>query len=115
MTALSLALSAFTILAIMGMIQAVDIFRGAYTEKTFAVAHGLLSLVGSAIVIFATLTGGDERAWINIGLAVVIPGLGLLLSKRRSERLPIKTLVVAHGGLAVVCSAWLAFIVYVKA
>lgn len=115
MTGLSLALGVFTLVAIMGLIQALDVFRGSYTDKTFAVAHGILSLVGSAIVIFDTLTGGDERAWINIGLAVVILALGVFLSKRRRAGLPVKALVLAHGGLAVACYAWLVFIVFVKA
>jgi len=59
-------------------------------------------LLGSVLVILAAL-GGDDRVWINIGLAVVIIALGATVSFRRHKGLPVKPLALAHGGLAVVC------------
>lgn len=47
-----------------------DVFKEAVSSKTYAVLHAGLALLGSALVILDAL-GGDDRVWINIGLAVV--------------------------------------------
>lgn len=104
------ALTIFTLVAIMGLGLALDVFKGAGSSIIFARTHAGLALAGSALVIAAAL-GGDDRVWINIGLAVVIIGLGLLISFRRQKGLPVKALAALHGGLAVVCYGILGYIV----
>ena len=107
---LILALTIFTLVALMGLGLALDVFKGAGSSIIFARIHALLALIGSALVIGAALAG-DERVWINIGLAVVIIVLGVLISIRRQQGLPVKGLAVLHGGLAVVCYSILGYIV----
>ena len=113
MLVLVLALGAFTVAALMGVAMAFNIFRGHFVCKMFSGMHALLAILGSALVIFNTLTGGDERAWVNIGMAVVILALGFLITNRRKKGQSVKGLVMAHGALAVACYAFLIFIIAV--
>ena len=104
------ALTIFTLVAIMGLGLALDVFKGVGSPVLFARIHALLALIGSALVIAAALAG-DNRVWINIGLAVVIIGLGILISFRRQKGLPVKGLAALHGSLAVACYGLLGYIV----
>jgi len=107
------ALLIFTLVAIMGLFLACDHFRGLPSDRSFAVVHAILSLIGSALVIFAALEG-DVRVYINIGLAVIIIGLGVLLSvtKKKTGTAP-KGILIAHASLAVVCYLILGYFVVV--
>jgi hypothetical protein len=96
------ALAVFTLVAVMGLGLICDVFKGSSSSKTYAVLHAGFALIGSALVILDAL-GGDNRVWINIGLAVVIIVLGGLVSLRRHKGQNVKALALAHGGLAVVC------------
>jgi uncharacterized BrkB/YihY/UPF0761 family membrane protein len=74
-------------------------------------AHVSLALLGSALVIIATFFG-DHRLLIIIALALIIIPLGLALCYKRSKDVQPKGLVIAHGGLAVVCFVFLAYFAF---
>jgi hypothetical protein len=99
---LIMSVAVFTLVAVMGLGMVLDISRGVGTPKMFALTHAGFALFGSALVILAAL-GGDNRVWINIGLAVVIIALGLLLSLRRSKGPAPISILATHAGLAVTC------------
>ena len=107
------ALAVFTLVAVMGLGMAVDVFKGAPTPKLYALTHAGFALLGSGLVIAQAL-GGDNRVWINIGMAVAIIVLGLLISFRRSKGQPVKPLVALHGLLAVTCYLILGYFAFVK-
>jgi hypothetical protein len=103
-----MSLAIFTLVAAMGLGMVADIYRGIGTPKLFGFIHAGFALLGSALVILVAV-GGDNRVWINIGLAVIIIILGILLGLRRSKGSAPKVLVAAHGGLAVICYVILAY------
>ncbi len=105
------ALAVFTLVAVMGLGLIFDVFKGSASSKTYALVHAGFALLGSVLVILEAL-GGDDRVWINIGLAVVIIVLGGLVSLRRHKGQQPKGLALAHGGLAVVCYLILAFFAF---
>jgi hypothetical protein len=107
------ALAVFTLVALMGLAMALNIFRGGVHSKQYAMTHGGFALLGSALVIWAAI-GGDERLYVNIGMAVVIIGLGAFMSIRRAKGLPVKSLAVLHGLLAVSCYGILAYFAFVR-
>jgi hypothetical protein len=96
------ALAVFTLVAVMGLGLIADALKGHGSNRQFALIHAGFALLGSVLVILQAL-GGDDRVWINIGLAVVIIVLGALVSLRRHKGEQAKALAFAHGGLAVVC------------
>jgi hypothetical protein len=96
----------FTVVAVLGLLNAANALGGKERSSTLALLHGLLSLAGSAIVIYAFLTGGagDKPVIINIIMAVVIIVLGIAISlSRHSGKAPSKGLIFGHTGLAVAC------------
>jgi hypothetical protein len=96
----------FTVVAVLGLLNAANVLAGKERSTTLASLHGLLSLVGSAIVIYAFLTGaaGGKPVIVNIIMAVVIIVLGFVISvSRRSGGTPGKGVVFGHAGLAVIC------------
>jgi hypothetical protein len=96
----------FTVVAVLGLLNAAKALSGSERSATLAALHGLLSLAGSAIVIYAFLTGaaGDKPVIVNIILAVIIIVLGFMISlTRRSGGTPGKAIIFGHAGLAVVC------------
>ncbi|WP_156302956.1 hypothetical protein [Methylogaea oryzae] len=103
------ALAIFTVVAAMGLSMVLGVLRGRAVDGRYAMIHGAAALAGSALVIMAALAG-DARLYINIAMAVVIIGLGLLMgmAARKGKR-PPKVVVVAHVGLAVACYSVLAF------
>ncbi len=105
------ALAVFTLVAVMGLGLIIDVLKGRPSSKTFALVHAGFALLGSALVILAAL-GGDNRVWVNIGLAVAIIVLGGLVSLRRHQGQQPKGLALAHGGLAVVCYLILALFAF---
>ena len=105
------ALAVFTLVAVMGLGLIIDVFKGGSSSKQFALVHAGFALLGSVLVILAAL-GGDNRVWVNIGLAVVIIVLGATVSYRRHKGLPVKPLALAHGGLAVSCYLILAYFAF---
>lgn len=105
---LVMSLAIFTLVAVMGLGMACDLFSGRGTPKIYAFVHAGFAALGSLLVILAAL-GGDQRVWINIGLAVVIIALGGLLSLRRAKGEAPKGHAMLHGGLAVVCYLLLAY------
>jgi len=105
------ALAVFTLVAVMGVGLIFDVFKGSPSSKQYALIHAGFALIGSVLVILDAL-GGDDRVWVNIGLAVVIIGLGATVSLRRHKGLPVKGLAAAHGGLAVVCYLILAYFAF---
>ncbi len=107
------ALAVFTVVAIMGLGLAIGVFRNGHDDPMYARTHAGLALLGSGLVIWAAVEG-DERLYINIGLAVAIIGLGLLMAKRRAKRHCVKALAVVHGLLAVSCYGILAYFAFVR-
>lgn len=103
------ALAVFTLVAVMGLSMICDAWRGIRVEPAYAKTHALVSLVGSAMVIYLAVEG-DARLYANIGLAVVIIGLGgvMAVASKKGKRVP-KGILVAHAGLAVACYLLLGF------
>ncbi|UZR28921.1 hypothetical protein [Methylococcus mesophilus] len=106
------ALAVFTLVALMGLAMICDVWAGRPVEPAYPILHGVASLVGSALVIVAALEG-DTRLYLNIGMAVVIIGLGLLmgLTAKKGKRVP-RAILVAHVGLAVTCYLALGFFAF---
>ena len=107
------ALAVFTVVALMGLGLAIGVFRNGPHDPMYAKTHAGLALLGSGLVIWAAIEG-DERLFINIGLAVAIIGLGILMAIRRSKGKCIRGLAIAHGSLAVACYGLLAYFALVK-
>ncbi|WP_367026960.1 hypothetical protein ABZN20_05015 [Methylococcus sp. ANG] len=106
------ALAVFTLVALMGLAMICDVWAGRPVGPAYPIVHGVASLVGSALVIVAALAG-DTRLYLNIGMAVVIIGLGLLmgLTAKKGKRVP-RAVLVAHVGLAVTCYLALGFFAF---
>lgn len=105
---LLLSLGAFTVVALIGLIMACDVFRKKPTSPIFKVLHVVFVLIGALAAIVAAFSG-DTRVWINIVIALVIIGLGALLFAKRSKGEHPKGVVIVHGGLAVTCYLLLAY------
>lgn len=108
---LGVALGLFTIVAGFGLRLAKDVFTGQISSSRSRFLHVGTAAAGSVLVIASALNG-DQRLWINIGLAVVVIALGVALCYQRAKHLQPKALVVAHGGIAVFCYAILAYFVF---
>lgn len=107
------AMAVFTLVALMGAGLAMGVFKNGHQDPMFARLHGGLSLLGSGLVIWEAVEG-DERMYINIGMAVAIIVLGVVMSHRRAKGQCVKGLATAHGLLAVVCYGVLGFFTFVK-
>jgi hypothetical protein len=103
------ALAVFTLVAGMGLSIFFNVWRGQAVEPFYPALHGGIALFGSALVIIAALAG-DTRLYLNIGMAVVIIVLGIVMGVfgKKRKRIP-KPILLAHVGLAVVCYAILGF------
>ena len=103
------AFAVFTLVAVMGLSIVASVWRGQSVEAGYPLLHGAAALFGSALVILTALDG-DTRVYLNIGLALVIIGLGATLGifAKKGKRAP-KAILVAHVGLAVVCYGLLGF------
>jgi uncharacterized membrane protein (DUF373 family) len=108
---LIVSLALFTIAALVGIFLAKDVFAGKSPFGLARFTHVGLACVGSVLVIVEVFRG-DQRLWINIGLAVVIIALGGLIWYLRSKGEFPRKLVLAHGGLAVVCYLVLAYFAF---
>lgn len=99
----------FTLVAIMGLMMVCDVWKGISVGAFYPRLHAGAALLGSALVIAAALDG-DTRLYINIGMAVVIIGLGVYMGfcAKKGKRAP-KGVIVAHAGLAVICYLLLGF------
>lgn len=106
------SLAVFTLVALMGLAMLCDVWNGRPVEPAYPILHAVAALLGSALVIFAAL-GGDTRLYLNIGMAVVIIGLGLVmgLASKKGKRVP-RAILVAHMSLAVVCYLVLGFFAF---
>ena len=97
------AFTIFTVVAVLGAVQALDILGGRYASWSYTLAHGALAVLGAAVVIGAYLAG-DPRVITLIGMVVVIAPVGFYMAlQRRHGRQAPRALLYAHGGLAVVC------------
>ena len=103
------AFAVFTLVAVMGLSIVHSFWRGYPVEPFYPVLHGATSLFGSALVILTALAG-DERLYLNIGLAVVIILLGVTMGVlgKKGKKVP-KALLLSHVGLAVACYGILGF------
>lgn len=103
------ALAIFTLVAVMGLSIVLNRWRGYPVEPLYPALHGVAALLGSALVIIAALT--DTRFYVNIGLAVVIIGLGAFmgLAAKKGKQAP-KIVLLGHVSLALVCYGILVFL-----
>lgn len=112
---LTISLLIFTVVAVLGLMNAGNLLGGKPRAGGLATLHGALALIGSALVIYAGLAGlaDGKPVFINIMMAVVIIILGVTISLRRMRgRAPGTSLVLGHAGLAVVCYLILAAFVF---
>lgn len=108
---LIVSLALFTVVALVGIFLAKNVFAGKSSSGFARFMHVGFACAGSVLVIVEAFRG-DHRLWINIGLALVIIALGLLLWYLRSKGEFPKKLVLAHGGLAVACYLVLAYFTF---
>ena len=103
------ALATFTLVALMGLVMVRDAWRGYAIDPMYPPLHAGAALVGSGLVLAAALAG-DTRLYANIGLAVVIILLGVVMgiASKRGKKVS-RAILLAHGGLAVACYGLLAF------
>lgn len=93
----------FTLTAVLGLMIALDLFRGKQPAPSSSVFHGVSALLGSVFAIAAALSG-ETRIYINIVMAVVIILLGVFAAiKRRKTGVAPKAVLSVHILLAVVC------------
>ncbi len=112
MILMTAAFCTFTITAILGLMIAINLFRGAYVAPSSSIMHAASALLGSAFAIGAALLG-ETAIYINIVLAVIIIALGLLAAmKRRKTGVAPKGILAVHILLAVVCYAMLGATVF---
>ena len=83
------ALAIFTLVAVMGLSVLHSIWRGYAVEPFYPALHGSAALLGSTLVILATLAG-DQRLYLNIGLAVAIILLGAIMGilSKKGKKVP---------------------------
>jgi hypothetical protein len=103
------AFATFTLVAVMGLSMLRDAWKGYAIDPTYPLFHAGAALVGSALVIAVALEG-DTRLYTNIGLAVVIILLGVVmgLASKKGKRVS-KGILATHMGLAVACYGLLGF------
>lgn len=103
MILMTAALSVFTLTAVLGLLIALDIFRGKQPAPSASIVHGLTALLGSVFAIGAALNG-ETRIYINIILAVVIILLGVIaVVKRHKTGVAPKGILALHILLALGC------------
>lgn len=105
---LMLSVAVFTLVALMGAGMGIDAFKGRGSSRLYALIHGGLALLGSALVIMAALEG-DTRLYVIIGLALIIISAGLYISFQRAKGIQPRALILVHGGTAVACYGLLAY------
>jgi len=105
------SLALFTVVALVGIFLSKNVFAGQSSSGLARFTHVGFACAGSVLVIVEALRG-DQRLWINIGLAVVIIAMGALLWYLRSKGKFPRKLVLAHGGLAVACYLVLAYFTF---
>ena len=105
---MSACLGVFTLTAVLGLMIAIDLFRGRELEPWASKIHGITALVGSAFAIGAALTG-ETSIYLNIVMAVVIIVLGVVavLKRHKTGKVP-KVILSVHVLLALACYLLLA-------
>jgi hypothetical protein len=103
------ALAVFTLVAVMGLMMIMDVWRGRRVGMAYSMTHAAAALLGSALVIAVALDG-DTRLYANIGMAVVIILLGVAMgfAVKKGKSAP-KLVLMAHAALAVACYGLLGF------
>ncbi|BBA32160.1 uncharacterized protein sS8_0192 [Methylocaldum marinum] len=103
------ALAVFTLVAGMGLMMVLDVWRGRRVGTAYSMLHAAAALLGSALVIAVALDG-DTRLYANIGMAVVIILLGVAMgfAVKKGKRAP-RLVLMAHAALAVACYGLLGF------
>jgi len=112
MILLTSSLAAFTLVAVLGVFMAYDLFKGNPVSRTVVLTHAGIAVLGALLAIGAALAG-DSRVFINIALVVVIVILGVTAAHKRHTTGQVqKGLLLAHAGIAVVCYLILAATVF---
>ncbi|WP_022947840.1 hypothetical protein [Methylohalobius crimeensis] len=112
MILLTASLAVFTVVALLGLTIALDLFRGYPVDRRVVLTHAGLAVFGAALAVGAALLG-DKRVYVNIALVVVIVILGFLAASRRYKTGQVqKGLIVGHASMAVICYLILAAVVF---
>lgn len=99
---LTASLAAYTLVAVLGFLIALDLLRGFPIDRKIVLIHAGIAVFGALLLIGAAL-GGDSRVYANIGLVAIIAPLGFLAATKRYKTGVVpKNLILAHAGLAVV-------------
>lgn len=101
------ALATFTLVALMGLVMVRDAWRGYAIDPMYPPLHAGAAVVGSGLVIAAALAG-DTRLYANIGLAVVIILLGLVMgiAAKRGRRFPVRSFWRMAGSPLSAMACW---------
>ncbi len=112
MILLTASLAAFTLVALLGLFMAIDLFRGVPVSRQLVLTHAGFAVLGALLAIGAALAG-NTQVYVNIALVVVIVLLGVAAAHKRYTTGQVqKGLILAHAGLAVICYLILAAVVF---
>ncbi len=100
---LTLALVAFAIAAVGGLILAAHVLRGKFAPWALSLLHAGLGALGLVLLIVQLVQGSASKG-VLVGFALLlVAALGgfFLASFHLRKQLPPKVVVVVHAGLAV--------------
>ncbi len=102
MAFLTASLAAYTLVAVLGLLIALDLLRGLPVDRKLVLTHAGTAVFG-ALLLIGTALGGDSRVYVNIGLVAIIAPLGFLAATKRYKTGVVpKNLILTHAGLAVI-------------
>ncbi len=106
---LTFSLAAFAVAAVLGMLNACNLFRGRPEDTVLTLMHVASAVVGAVAAIIAFLSGA-QQVLINIVLVLLIAALGwTAYHRRRATGVVQKPLILLHAGIAVACYLILAY------
>lgn len=92
-----------------GLIMAFCIFTRKPLHLWLRLLHLSSVAIGAVLAILVAFETWSLRLWGNIGLSVIVALLGILLGIRKIPAQYLKTFLVLHGILAVICYGILVF------
>jgi hypothetical protein len=104
---LTYALIAFAVAAVGGLVLAAHVLRGKLAPWALSLLHAALGATGLALLLLLLLQGSVQgavpQAVLIAFIVLVVAALGgvFLASFHLRRRLPLKTIVGLHAGLAV--------------
>lgn len=100
---LTFSLAAFAVAAVLGILNACNLFRGRPEDPALTFMHVAAAAVGAVAAVLAYVAGA-QQVLVNILLVVVIVALGFLAYRRRKATGVVqRPLILLHAAIAVTC------------